>query len=318
MPATATKPNVAALVEQMPDTDKDKEIQAKGEQARQQAQPDAPDKPKTTPDRLGAASKFTGPDPDTAGRIFAEILSGGRESIVELLGLVQEPGDAGYKNYKPGYVLHGLVVYVGRAGEENQRRLLAQTLASQLDSDKHSKAVKGYLLRELRAIGGQEVVSAVGKQLLDDELCADAAQTLLTVGDGVASQFRGALEKSKGRNRSTILQALGVLRDTASAAALKAALTDEDPDARRTAAWALANLGNASSADALIQSADSAEGWKRTEATKACLLLAERLAATGRKPQAARIYEHLRDTRKDPTERHVREAAERALSAGLR
>ena len=33
------------------------------------------------------------------------------------------------------------------------------------------------------------------------------------------------------------------------------------------------------------------------------------------KPQAARIYSHLRDTRNDPKERHVRAAAEKALSA---
>src|SRR5439155_16039598 len=101
--------------------------------------PEAPDKPKLTPDRWGAASKFTGPEPDKAEKIFAAILSGGRESILELLELVREPGDADYKNYKAGYVLHGLVIYVGRAGREIQRRLLAATLASQLEGDRHSK-----------------------------------------------------------------------------------------------------------------------------------------------------------------------------------
>jgi HEAT repeat protein len=309
----ATKPNVAALVEQMPDTDKD--IQAKAEEAKQQAQPDAPDKPKPKPDRLGAASKFTGPDPGAAEKIFAAILSGGRDSIVELLELVREPNDDDYKNYKPGYLLHGLVLYAGRAGEENQRRLLARTLASQLGSGKHSKAVKAFFIRELRAIGGKEAVDALGQQLLDDELCGDAAQALLTIHDGVAPRFRRALEKSKGRNRVTLIQALGVLRDAEAVAVLKKALTDEDRDVRRTAAWALANLGDASSADALIKSADRAEGWERTEATTACLLLAERLVTSNQKPQASRIYAHLRDTRTDPKERHVREAAERALSA---
>ncbi len=308
----ATKPNVAALVEQMPDTDKD--IQAKAEEAKQQAQPDAPDKPKPKPDRSGAASKFTGPDPATAEKIFAAILSGGRDSIVELLELVREPSDADYKNYKPGYVLHGLVIYAGRAGQENQRRLLATTLAAQLDSDKHSKAVKAFLVRELRVLGGKESVDALGQQLLDDELCGDAAQALLSIHDGVAPRFRSALEKSKGRNRVTLIQALGVLRDADSVPALKKALTDEDRDLRRTAAWALANIGDPSSADALLKSGDGTEGWERTEATKACLLLAEKLAATNHKSQASRIYAHLRDTRTDATERHVREAAERALS----
>jgi HEAT repeat protein len=96
---------------------------------------------------------------------------------------------------------------------------------------------------------------------------------------------------------------------------LKKALTDDDREVRRTAAWALANLGEASVADALLQSADSAAGWERTEATRHCLLLAERLAAANHKTQAARIYTRLRDTRTDPAEGHVRDAAEKALSA---
>jgi HEAT repeat protein len=264
---------------------------------------------------LGTASKFTGPDPDSAEKIFTAILSGGRDSIVELLELVREPSDTDYRNYKPTYVLHGLVIYTGRSGQENQRRLLARTIASRLDNDKHSKAVKAVLIRELRVLGGKESVDALGQQLLDVELCADAAQALLTIHEGVVSQFRGALNRSKGRNYLTILQALGVLQDKSSSAALKKALTDENRDVRRTAAWALANIGDADATDALLKSADSAEGWERTEATKACLLLAERLAAANQKPQATRIYTHLRDTRTDRTERHFRETAEQALSA---
>ena len=308
----ATKPNVAALVELMPDTDK--EIQAKAEEAKQQSQPDASDKSKQKMDR-NAASKFTGPDPGAAEKIFAAILSVGRDSIVELLELVREPSDADYKNYKPTYVLHGLVIYAGRAGQESQRRLLARTIASQLDNAKPSKAVKAVLIRELRVLGGKESVEALGKQLLDEELCGDAALALLTIREGVVSHFREALKMSKGRNYVTILQALGVLQDKASGAALKKALADENRDVRRTAAWALANIGDGSSADALLKFADAAEGWERTQATKACLLLAEKLAAAGQKPQASRIYSHLRGTRTDPKERHVRDAAEMALSA---
>lgn len=310
----ATKPNVVALVEQMPDTDKD--IQAKAAEAKQQAaQPDASDKPKPKSDPLGSASKFTGPDPDAAEKVFTEILASGRDSIVELLELVREPSDADYKNYKATYVLHGLVIFTGRGGQETQRRLLAKTIASHLDSSKQSKAVKAVFIRELRVLGGKEAVDALGKQLLDDELCADATLALLTIHEGTAAQFRNALNASKGRNYVTILQALGVLQDKASSAAFKKALADENRDIRRTAAWALANLGEASSVDALLKIADGAEGWDRNELTKSCLLLAERLAAASQKPQASRIYTHLRDTRSGSDERHVREAAEQGLSA---
>jgi HEAT repeat protein len=208
------------------------------------------------------------------------------------------------------------VILAGRTGQENRRRLLADTLASQLGSDKHSKAVKAVFIRELRTLGGKESVSALGKLLGDDDLCGDAALALLTIRDGVASQFRGALAKSKGRNRVTIIHALGVLQDADSAAALKKALNEPDRDVRRIAAWALANLGETSATEALLKSADSAEGWDRTEATQHCLLLGERLAATGKQSQADRIHTHLLATRKDPSERHIRETAEKALGIG--
>jgi HEAT repeat protein len=310
----AMKPNVAALVEQMPETDRD--IQARADEAKRQAQPDSPDTPRPQPIRLGAASKFTGPDPDAAERIFMEILSGGRQSILELLALVREPGDADYKNYKAGYVLHGLVIRAGRVGQESQRRLLAGALASELGSDKHSKAVKAVFIRELRILGGKESVSALGRQLLDEALCSDAALALLTIRDGAAAQFRGALARAQGQNRVTLIQALGFLQDVDSTAALKKALGEQDPNVRRAAAWALANLGEASATDALLASADRAEGWKRTEATRHCLLLAERLAASGKQSRAHRIFAHLHATRTDPSERHIREITERALGIG--
>ena len=310
----ANKPTVAELVEQMPETDRD--IQAKADEAKQQAQPEPADKPKPKPDPWGAASKFTGPDPAVAQTTFAEILSGGRTSVRELLGLVREPGDADYKNYKASYVLHGLVIYAGRPGQENQRRLLADTLASQLGSDKYSTAVKAVFIRELRTLGGRESVSALGRQLSNDELCDDATSALLTIREDAAPHFRDALKKAKGRNRVTIIHALGTLQDGDSVGALKKALREQDRDVRHTAAWALANIGEAGAADALLKLSDSAEGWERTETARHCLLLAERLAAHGKHSQAGRIYSHLRNTRTDPSERHIREIAEKALGLG--
>ena len=56
-------------------------------------------------------------------------------------------------------------------------------------------------------------------------------------------------------------------------------------------------------------------GWERIQAGKHCLVLAEKLTASGKKVEAAKIYTHLRDTRTDPSEKYIREAAERGLAA---
>ena len=82
---------------------------------------------------------------------------------------------------------------------------------------------------------------------------------------------------------------------------------------RRAAAWTLANIGDTNSADALMKLADGAEGWERIHTTKACLLLAEKLQAAGKRTEAVRIYTHLRNTRRD-SDRCMSEAAEQAFS----
>ena len=289
-----SKPNIAALVAQMPDTDQQKL------------------NPKD-PNAAGIASKFTGPEPADAEKTSAEILAGGRESVMELLVALRDPTDEDFKDYKAGYVLHGLCLYAGVPGRDEQRRVLAEAMASQLKSGPHSAAAKRILVRQLQVAGGRESIAALGECLSDNELCDGAVQALLAIREGVAEPLRKALGAAKGRNLAAIAQALGVLEDRESLPALRQLLTHEEPDVRRIAAWALATMADTESAGAILKITGAAEGWERTHATGVCHLLAEKLAAAGQKDAAARIYTHLRDTRKD--ERHVSEAAAAALNA---
>ena len=113
----------------------------------------------------------------------------------------------------------------------------------------------------------------------------------------------------------TIVQNLGVLKDALSAGELRKALKGSDREIRLAAGWALANIGDAGSAEQMCRAADTSKDWERIQHTKACLLLAERLAAAGKKNDAKKVYQHLRDSRKDSSESYVREAAANALDA---
>ncbi|MBN1420517.1 MAG: hypothetical protein JXP34_17190, partial [Planctomycetes bacterium] len=44
------------------------------------------------PDDPGKASKFTGPDPEAADAMCAAIVEGGKDAMLELIGLVRDPG----------------------------------------------------------------------------------------------------------------------------------------------------------------------------------------------------------------------------------
>ncbi len=303
--------DVAALVERMPDTDN--QVQAKPPpDANQPGQATA--RPRS--DRSGEASKFTGPDPELAAGMFTALLSGGRDAISELIALVRDPADLDFKNYKAGYLLHGVVLFAGRPGEERSRRGLAETLATHLGNERLSKGVRGFLIRELQVVGGAEVVAALGKLLLDDDFCEPAVQALIAIREGAAAEMRRAWPGAQPRHRVTLLQAFGVLRDQTSVVVMLEALGDSDPNTRLTAIWALANLGDVKVVEAVIKAADAATGWERIQSNKACLLLAERLAGSGEKAAATRLYTHLRDTRKN-AESYIGVVAERALNEAL-
>lgn len=305
----ANNPNLAALVERMPATDKELEAQ----KAPPPGQPTDTTKTKARPEKPGGGSKFTAPDPDVAEKIYDEILAGGRESLTELIGLIRDPASDDFKNYKAEYLCHGLTIYVGRTDKAAQRRLFIDTLVAQLGNEGLPLHTRGFLIREFRLAGDPSGVAALGRCLTNETLCADAAAALVSIGLGGVEELRAALPRTTAKCRLVVLQSLAALRDTASVVAFRKALGDEDHDLRLAAAWGLARVGDADSADLLLKAAEVPATWERNKITQACLLLAENLATAGKKTEAAKIYTHLRNTRTDPKEQYIRDAATKAL-----
>lgn len=251
-------------------------------------------------------------DKDKIEKAVALIQEGGKESILGLVEMLGEPGTA--QDVKPHYALHCVVNRALILKDENARRLICETLAAQLDGDlpQHNKA---FLCQELQWGGRQESVAALGKLLLDEELVEPASMALSAIGQDAAEPLRKALPQAAGKCRLNILQGLAAIQDPQSKAAFAAALGDADREVRIVAGWGLARTGDANSVDPLLKAAAGELGWERIQATKHCLMLAEKLAAGGDAEAAKRIYTQLRDTRTDLSELYVREAAEKALAA---
>ena len=278
--AASAKPKLRALVDRIPDTDREGTYRAI-------------DKAKI----------------ETA---VAEIHKGGRENIAGLIDMLVEPGTG--NDIKPHYALHVIAVLVNRPGSEKARVEFARTVASRIGGK--GKGVQKFLIAQLQVAGGAEVVPDLGKVLLEPALCGPAARALASIGAGAADQLRGALPKTKGASRRTIILTLAVLGDRESADTFTRALADGDREVRIAGSLGLANIADARSADALLKAADGSKGWERIKHAKACLVLAENLLAAGNKTGARRIYAHLRDTRTTAAEAYIRKAAETALAAG--
>jgi len=265
-------------------------------------------------DRIPALDKrgtFTGPSWEEAIPIFDDVLAAGRPGVIALVALLKDVDDG--SDYKARYVLHGLAQYLGRPGKEEARALFVGALALQLGVDR-TPGVQGFVARQLQVIGTKDCAPALGKLLPDPELGEYAAQALLAIRAGAVEEFRKALPDLKGGPRLTVLQALGVLADAASADAMKAALGDGDRDLRLAGGWGLARIGDAGSVDAVLKAADVEPGYERIKATSSALLLAERLLAAGKKSDAAKVYKHLKETRSDASEAYVAEIAAEGLA----
>jgi HEAT repeat protein len=251
--------------------------------------------------------KLAEPDKAAMDAALAELLRGGREAVTGLVGLLSRSGDNRIR-----HALHALATHVCGLKDEVKRREFAEALADTFGG-KAPPEVRQFVVRTLQLVGGAEAVTSLGGQLLDPNCGEDAALALVAIRTGAAEQFRAALGKVGGKQRVTVVQALGTLRDSAAAESLRPLVTDENRDVRLAAGWALAQIGDAASADALLKAADT-NGYERVQATNSCLLLAENLITAGKKADATRIYTRLLNTRTDPSEGHVRDAASRGLA----
>jgi HEAT repeat protein len=259
-----------------------------------------------------AQGTFADLDKDKVEWAIPEIAKGGAAFVVGLVERLVEPGKG--DDVKAHYALHALAVHLSGLEDDKPRAEFARTVAAQLAGDR-PPGVKQYLIQQLQVAGGAEAVAAIAPFLADESLCETAALVLVAIGQGAAEALRAALPKVPPACRLVIVQNLGAVRDAASVDALRQALADADAQVRLAAAWGLARLADPGAVEPLLKAAD-AEGWERFRATEACLTLAEGLLAAGKKAEATKVLTHLRDTRTDPAERHVREAAERALAAG--
>lgn len=253
--------------------------------------------------------------PEQAQRIRRVASELGQNTPASTLGLVEmlvEPGQG--DDVKARFALHLLAVWVTQPGREKARTEFTEALATQLQAHR-PKGVLGYLIEQLQLAGTPAAAPALGRLLLDVDLCDAAARALAAIGQGAAEQLLSAWPRVQGPARVSILQKLAALAPPAAREAFHQALADRDPEAIAAAAWGLARLADPEALPQMLKASDTAEGWYRNQLTDACLTLAERLAAQGKTQPAAAIYAHLERTRTDPGEKHVRQAAQRGLAA---
>ncbi|QDU92300.1 HEAT repeat domain-containing protein [Lignipirellula cremea] len=266
------------------------------------------------PDPNGAGMYTDNIDQEKIEKAVEVIAKGGRQNLLGLIEMLGEPG--AQENAKPHYALHCVVNHTLITRDEPLRKEFCEAMASQLQNMNLHPYNRSYLCQELQWAGREESCSALGEVLLDPDISDDAATALAAIGgERAAAQIRDAVGQAEGKSRLNLIDALAALTEPASADTFQEALQDKDREVRIAASLGLASLGQPDSAEPLLKAADAAQGWERTQLTKSCLVLAEKLAAGGKPNDAKRVYEHLQKARLGDNEQHIRDAAERGLAA---
>jgi len=274
----------------------------------------------------GTDSRYAGPDWPVMQPLVEDALKGGPPAIVALADALVEPGTG--PDFQPRYTLCAIGASVGAPGREAQRRVYADGLCAALSKER-PKEVQKFLILQLQFAGDPSAAPTLGKFLGDEALNAVAAMALSQLGgDAAAETLRAALPAAKAsRLRANILRALGEARDVKAAPALSAALSDGDRDVRISAAHALAQIGDPSSAGALLKAADVEAPVERGEIHAAALRFGRRLIEGGKNADAARLYlaiwngrpdVHLRAAAIDGLARCREASAEEALGAAVK
>mgnify|MGYP000498293667 CR=1 FL=1 len=233
----------------------------------------------------------------------AEILRQGAPGVKAVCALLAEPSVGG--DEKARFALHAAVLWAARPNADGERKLVEGAMLEALGAAAGPE-VKAFLLEQLRLVASDASVPAMAQWLGDERLCEPATHVLTTLRTPAAgAALAAALPNVKGRNLLTVLRALGELREKGATAAILPLATGDDAVLRQVAWYALANIGEPKALDSIRKASEGQARYERSLATRALLLLAQRLAEQGDKSACAKICRDLASSRKDPSENHV-------------
>ncbi|MBI3920704.1 MAG: DUF1080 domain-containing protein [Armatimonadetes bacterium] len=238
------------------------------------------------------------------GQEFAgEIIKLGPGAVREIIKMIVPPG-AG-DDSKARFTLNGLANYVTRPGAKKERMMFSTVVVESLETSEDPQ-VKTFLINVLQLAGKEEAVNPLSKLLDDPELSEPAVQALVAIRTKrVVPALMKALPSAEGERLVSIVRALGELRAKAATKLLLPFASSDDPNLRRVALYALANIGDPIAVGVLAKAANTGSPYERAHATQLYLNLARRLVESGKKARCASICRELIAIRFTPRENNV-------------
>jgi HEAT repeat protein len=253
-------------------------------------------------------AQFPANDAAQLNNNMAEMAALGEAGILEMTRMLGPAGQG--DNSRLQYALGGFSYYVASGNKEDLRAQAAQAYIKAL-SQVQDPENKAFLFTQLQMVGKDEAVAALAPYLAQDRFCDPAARALIKISSPAAQQaLLAALSNGQGRCQLSLVEALGDARYAAAAAALTPLATSGDPQVKKLALLALANIGQPASEAVLAAEAEKAGyTYDKADATAAYLLWAERMLAAGNTPAVETMAQALLNKATQDHQVHTRVAA---------
>jgi HEAT repeat protein len=273
------------------------------------------------PDVNAAIERMPAANAADAQAVFETILQGGAPAISAVCDQVRAPGDG--DDHKARYLLGGMAFHVARPDAADERKLFARALLVTIEKAEHPE-IRSFLMGLLRWCGGAECLVPLSAFLGDPELTEPATQALLAIrAPGTAEALLAALKKAEGGPATTLVKALGELREARAIPLVAPYAASTDPDVRRTALQALADMvpaaarqrtGAGSPSELLRAACRTDEPLERALATSLLLHHARRLAEARAKAEGVALCREVLAQAAAESPEHLAPAALHALA----
>jgi len=251
-------------------------------------------------------------DIPTAGEAYVELLKMGSSGIGQVCDMIVPPGTGNDANAR--FLMSGVAFHVNRAGAEKERALVERVLLAAL-AKADDREVRAFFIRQLRWCGGDASAQALAPYLRTPELCEAAVFSLLSSrATGVEETVASALTSADAKVAATLLRAAGKLRSSKALPAVGKWAHSEDRDIRLVAQFALASIGDAGSRELLKSRITAGTWYERSQTVSHYLMLAHRLAESGKRDDAAGMCRELLALQSDALKSNVRCAALNVLA----
>ncbi len=205
-----------------------------------------------------------------------ELVSLGQEGFKKLADELTPPGVG--DDTAARFAVNSLARYASQFGKEEARAFAEENILIALKNQTNTE-VKTFLLNQLNLVGSKKCIPEVAAYLTQPDLCEPATQTLLALRiKMVAKNIMAALPSAEGKNRATLVRALGTLKCQHAVDKITPFVNDDEQYMRKTTLAALANIGVPDSYKTLLKAANEVKfKYDATNAAEAFITYTNRL-----------------------------------------